>query len=69
MPSPTDPAIDRLAASVTAISGAADSAVALLNGLGQMIRDAADDPAQVNALADLVDAKASELGAAVAANT
>jgi hypothetical protein len=46
-----------------------DSAIALIAGLAQQIRDAADEPAKLNALADELDAKANVLAAAVQANT
>lgn len=62
-------ALDRLTTDVTAIRGAADSLIALVNGLAQIIRDNATDPAALNALADSLEAKVADINAAVAANT
>lgn len=61
--------LDRLKASTAAIKTVADSAVTLINGLAQQIRDNATDPAALNALADELDADQAELAAAVSANT
>jgi hypothetical protein len=47
----------------------AGSAGTLISTLSQMIRDAADDPQQVRALADQVQATSDALTAAVEANT
>lgn len=47
----------------------AASAVALINGLAQQIRDAAGDQAALDALAADLDAQAGPLADAVAANT
>jgi hypothetical protein len=76
MPSPT---LDALAASVTKISGAADSAVALINGIAARVQAAVDaalangataaELAPVQAEADALSAKADDLAAAVAANS
>lgn len=49
-----------------------DSAITLLNGLAQALRDAAagaDVTVEVNALADALDQKQSDLAAAIEANT
>lgn len=46
-----------------------DSAITLINGLAQQIRDLKDDPAALAALAASLDEKAGALSAAVAANT
>lgn len=46
-----------------------ESAVVLLDELGQLIRDNADDPAALRALADDLDSQQAALAAAVAANT
>lgn len=54
---------------VSEIRGVVDSAVALLEELAGQIRANATDEAALNDLADSLDAKAGELGAAVAANT
>jgi hypothetical protein len=59
----------RLQTEVAEMSGVVDSAIGLINGLAQQIRDLATDPAALNALADSLDAKAGELAAAVVANT
>ena len=61
--------LDRLTASVAAEDTVIDSAVALINGLAQQIRDHANDPAALNALADDIDAKSAALSEAVTANT
>ena len=61
--------LERLTTEVTEIGAVVDSAVALINGLAQQIRDLATDPAALNALADELDTKANALAAAVAANT
>lgn len=59
----------RLQTEVAEMAGVVDSAVALINGLAQQIRDLATDPAALTALADSLDSKAGELAAAVVANT
>lgn len=61
--------LDRLSQEVSENNSAIDSAIVLINGLAAQIRDLADDPAALSALADSLDAKANELAAAVAANT
>ena len=61
--------LDRLTASVTAIKDVADSAVALIAGLAQQIRDLANSPAALTALADQLDADKQELADAITANT
>lgn len=61
--------LDRLTTEVTEMSGVVDSAVALIGGLADQIRQLQTDPAALAALADSLDAKANELAAAVAANT
>lgn len=63
--------LERLQTEVTEMSSAVDSAIALIGGLAQQIRDlvAAGDPAALTALADSLDSKANELAAAVVANT
>lgn len=62
-------AVDKVESEVTELTTVVDSAVALINGLSQQIRDTAGSAAKANALADALDAKANELAAAVAANT
>ena len=59
----------RLQTEVSEISGVVDSAVVLINGLAQQIRDLAGQPVELAKLADDLDAKAAVLAAAVAANT
>jgi TolA-binding protein len=62
-------AVARLTASVSALTTVDQSAITLINGLSQQIRDLSADPAALNALADQLDAQASDLSAAVTANT
>lgn len=50
-------------------TSAKDAAIALISQLAQMVRDAADDPEQVRAIADQIGATADALGAAVTENT
>lgn len=66
---PMSAALDRLTSEVSETSTAIDSVLALVEGLAQQIRDAADDPVKLNALADELDAKQQAIAAAVAANT
>jgi hypothetical protein len=63
--------MDRLKASVADIKGVADSAVALINGLAQQLRDAiaSGNPADLTALADQLDADKQELADAITANS
>ncbi len=61
--------LTRITSEVTEMSDAVDGAVALLGELAQMIRDNATDPAALNALADQLDSKGTELAEAVTANT
>ncbi len=61
--------LDRLTTEVSETSTVVDSAVALIQGLAEQIRQLATDPAALNALADSLDTKTNELAAAVAANT
>lgn len=61
--------LDRLTAEVAETNAVIDSAITLINGLAQAIRDAATDPAALEALATELDTKANELAGAVAANT
>lgn len=60
--------LDRIETEVTEMSGAVDSATALLEKLAQLIRDNAGDPARLKKIADDLDAKGGELAAAVVAN-
>lgn len=68
MPSKTDEAIERLMLKVEKIEGAADSAIAWITGAAQMVRDNRDDPPALDAIADRMDAKATAIGDAIAAN-
>lgn len=62
-------ALDKLTAEVAEMSSAVDSALSLIAGLAQQIRDLKDDPAKLEALAAELDAKQQEIASAVAANT
>ena len=62
-------AFDRLVASVAAVNTKADSLIALVQGLAQLLRDNATDPAAVTALADQLDAQTAEIQGALDANT
>lgn len=59
----------RLQTEVTEMAGVVDSAITLIAGLAQQIRDLASDPAALTAMADELDAKANALAAAVVANS
>lgn len=61
--------LDRLTTEVTETATVIDSAIVLIGGLAQQIRDLQNDPAALSALADSLDAKQAELAAAVAAGT
>ncbi|MDP2322587.1 MAG: hypothetical protein Q8N51_00975 [Gammaproteobacteria bacterium] len=61
--------LDRLTSEVAENGAVIQSAITLLNGLAQQIRDNANDPAALTALADELDANEQALAAAVAANT
>jgi len=83
MPVPNDPAlqavIDGMAAKVTRITGVADSATTLLGSLAaefqtrldlaESLGASVEELAGLQALADTMDASATTLAAAVAANT
>jgi hypothetical protein len=58
-----------LRGSVAALTNVSASAIALIGGLAQAIRDNAEDPAALNELADQIDADASGLAASVTENT
>ena len=62
-------ALDTLTQDVATESGVVQSAVTLVNGLAQQIKDAGTDPAQLKALTDQMEANAKTLADAVAANT
>lgn len=61
----------RLTQEVTEMSDVVDSAKQFIGNIAQMLRDAiaANDPAALAALADTLDTKATELTAAIVANT
>ncbi len=61
--------LDRLTASVATITTKADSLIALVQGLAQLIRDTPAERAAMNTLADSIDAEATKLQEAVDANT
>lgn len=61
--------IQRLKDAVEAQTTVVGSAVTLMNDLGAKVKAAADDPAQVRAIADQIVQRSQELAAAVAANT
>lgn len=61
--------IDRLKTAVERNSTVSGSAVALIQGLAQQIRDAGDDPAELKALAESIEAQAQGLADAITANT
>jgi molecular chaperone DnaK (HSP70) len=61
--------IDRLRASVEANTNAVQSATALITSIAQQMRDAADDPEEIRALADQLEQNTASLSEAVAANT
>ena len=62
-------ATDRIAAEVAEGTEVGQSAIRLITGLAQQIRENAEDPAALNALADSLDANNAALAEAVAANT
>lgn len=64
---PTD--LSRLEAAVARDRTVNESAITLLADLAQRLRDAANDPAAINALADALEANQDALAAAVTANT
>ena len=61
--------LENLTKEVSEMAGVVDSAIVLINGLAQQIRDAGTDQAKLDELAASLDGKAGELGAAVAANS
>lgn len=61
--------LDRLKAAVEKNTEVDQSAVTLLNGLAQQIRDMKDDPAKLAELADSLEARNAELAEAVTTNT
>lgn len=61
--------LDALKTKVENNGGVIGSAIALLNGLAQQIRDNAQDPTALHALADSLDAQDASLANAIQANT
>lgn len=61
--------IDALRIEVAELATVVDSAVTLIKGLADLIRESKDAPDQLAALAADLDAKAAVLAAAVQANT
>ncbi len=62
-------ALDRLTTEVSENTTVVQSAITLITNLAEQLRQAATDPAAVNALADQLDAQSNALATAVAANT
>ncbi len=69
MPSPVNDAIDKLTAKVEALTTVETSATTLLSTLSGLLRDNANSPTAILALADKIDATTTDLAAAVVANT
>ncbi len=63
------PELDALTAEVTHITTVAASAVTLIQGLSQMVKDAGTDPVKLKALTDQLDASDTALSDAITANT
>lgn len=61
--------LDKLTTEVAETKTVAASAVTLIEGLAQQIRDLKDDPIALEALAAELDSTTNALAAAVAANT
>lgn len=61
--------LTRLTQEVSETATAIDSAIALINGLAQQIRDLEPTQEALNAFADTLDAKSNALAEAVTANT
>lgn len=61
--------LDDLTAEVAADTAVESSAVTLIQGLAQQIKDAGTDPAKLSALTDQLTQSSNSLAAAVAANT
>ena len=61
--------IDRLKTAVERNATVTGSAVTLIQGLAQQIRDAVDDPAELQALASSIETQAQGLADAITANT
>lgn len=61
--------LQRLTATVTKLTNADDSMIALFKGLSAQLTAAKEDPAAVQLIADNLDAEAAKVSAAVLANT
>jgi hypothetical protein len=61
--------IDKLRAQVEKNNQVGESAVTLITGLAAQIREMADDPAELQALAAQLESNAARLGEAISANT
>jgi peptidoglycan hydrolase CwlO-like protein len=61
--------LDDLTTQVAQNTSVEESAVQTLNGLAQQIADLKNDPAKLQALSDSLKASATDLAAAIAANT
>lgn len=61
--------LEDLQARVTANGEVIASAITLIEGIAQRLRDAADDPEQIAALAAELDAQKGRLSEAIVANT
>lgn len=57
--------MDNLIASVQEIKSKADSLIALVKGLADLLEEFKDDPAKIQAIADDLNAKADEIQTAV----
>lgn len=62
-------ALDRLTQEVAENRTAVDSAITLIGGLADQIRELKDDPAALEALANELEQQQADIGAAVTANT
>lgn len=61
--------LTKLTAEVSEIKTVAQSAVALIKGIAQELKDAKGDQAKIDALAEQLDGGGNELAAAITANT
>lgn len=61
--------LSTIQAAVEADTTVDQSAITLLNSLAEQLRNAANDPAEVQAIADQLNQNSSALAAAVSANT
>lgn len=65
MSSQTQAALDDLATRVNAMVNTIDAAVVVIDEIAQAMRDAADDPAEIRALADRIEASGVTLATAI----